>query len=57
MKRYSIQCNYKAHFIAEVEAEDEGEALNKAREMAEDADISDFTIGAEDEFQILRTNE
>lgn len=57
MKRYTIQCNYKAHIIVEVEGEDEGEALNKAREIAEDADNSEYTIGVEEEFAILRTNE
>lgn len=53
MKRYIIQCNYNASIITEVMAEDEGEALDKARDYAEDADIREFVIGAENESRIL----
>ena len=51
---YSIQMNYTASIIVDVDAENEGEALNKAREIAEDADIREFSICGEGESQILR---
>ena len=46
--------NYTASIIVDVDAENEGEALNKAREIAEDADIRAFSICVEGESQILR---
>lgn len=55
MARYKVECNYTASIIANVEANDEGEALDKARDYAEDADIRQFTIGGERESRILRT--
>lgn len=53
--RYTIEFNYNASIVVEVEGEfhDEGEALDKAREIAEDADINEFTIGEERESKIL----
>jgi len=54
MRKYTIQCNFNASITVEVTANDEGEALEKARNIAEDADIREFTIGAERESQILR---
>lgn len=58
MKKYTIQLNYNASIIVDVEVENtpnaEGEALEKARNIAEDADIREFTIGSERESQILR---
>ncbi len=51
--KFTIQMNYNASYIAEVYANDEGEALDKAREMAEDADIRQFTIVSENETKIL----
>jgi hypothetical protein len=57
MKKYTVQLNYNASIIVDVEVENspnaEGEALEKARNIAEDADIMEFTIGAERESQIL----
>mgnify|MGYP006330199563 CR=1 FL=1 len=53
MRKYTIQMNYNASIIVEVLANDEGEALDKAREIAEDADINEFTIGEERESKIL----
>lgn len=57
-KKYTIQLNYNASIIVDVEVENtpnaEGEALEKARNIAEDADIREFTIGNERESQILR---
>lgn len=46
--------NYDASIIVEVMADNEGEALDKARDKAEDADIKQFTICGERESQILR---
>lgn len=54
MKQYTIQMNYNAFIVVDVMAEDEGEALDKARDIAEDADIRQFTISNENESKILR---
>ena len=58
MKKYTIQLNYNASIVVDVEVENtpnaEGDALEKARNIAEDADIREFTIGNERESQILR---
>jgi hypothetical protein len=54
MRKYTIQMNYNASIIVDVIAEDEGEALDKARDKAEDADIRQFVIGSENESKILR---
>jgi hypothetical protein len=58
MAKYTIQMNYNASIIVEVEVEDgqdaEGRALDLARDMAEDADIRQFTLGSENESKILR---
>ena len=45
-RRYTIKFNYNASIVVDVEGEfhDEGEALDKAREIAEDANINEFTI-------------
>ena len=56
MHKYTIQMNYNASIVVEVMANDEGEALNKARDKAEDADIRQFTIGGEDVSRILATD-
>ena len=48
--------NYNASIVVEVMADDEGQALDKARDRAEDADIRQFTIGSENESKILRTD-
>ena len=45
--------NYNASITVDVEAEEEGEALDKARDIAEDADIRQITIGCENESRIL----
>ena len=54
MKKYTIQYNYNASIVVEVNANDEGEALEKGRNIAEDADIKQFTICNERESQIIR---
>ena len=53
--KYTIEFNYNASIVVDVEGEfhDEGEALLKAREIAEDAYINEFTIGEERESRIL----
>ena len=56
MHKYTIQMNYNASIVVEVLANDEGEALDRARDKAEDADIRQFTIGSENESKILRTD-
>lgn len=55
MTKYTIQMNYNASMVVEVLAENEGDALDKARDIAEDADIRQFTIGTENESRIIST--
>lgn len=54
-KRYTIQFNYLATINVSVEGDfhDEGEALQQAREIAEDADINQFSLVEEKESRIL----
>lgn len=52
---YEIEMKYVATITHTVEAEDEGEALDKARDWAEEADIEEFTIIDEMESRILST--
>lgn len=42
MSKYVISVNYDATYVAEVDANDEGDALGKARQMAEEADVREF---------------
>ena len=53
MGKYTIQCNFNASYTTEVDAKDEGEALEKARNKAEEADLKEFVICGERESQIL----
>lgn len=53
MNKFKIQLNYNASYTTEVEAKDEGEALDKARNMAEEADLKEYVICGERESQIL----
>lgn len=53
MGKYKIRFNYNASIIREVEANDEGEALEKGRNLAEEADIKEFTIFGEREAEII----
>lgn len=53
MANYTIQLNYTASIVVEVEAKDEGDALGKAREIAEDADMEQYQLGEERESNIL----
>lgn len=53
MSRYTIELNYNASISFEVEADNEGDALDKARDQAEEADIREFAIGHENESRVL----
>lgn len=57
MSVYEIELNYNAKIIQVVEAENEGEALDKARDLSEEADRSDFIICDERESRILNTRQ
>lgn len=56
MRKYTIQMSYVANIVVDVMAKDEGDALEKARDIAEDADIRQFSIGNELPSKILRTD-
>lgn len=50
MPRFRVTLKYDASFTMVVEAEDEGIALDKVRNLAEnDADLKQFNIGVERE--------
>lgn len=51
--KYTIQMNYNASMVVDVMANDEGEALDKARDIAEEADNRQFQINNEREALIL----
>ena len=55
MSKYTIKLNYAATFTTTVEGDfkNEGEALDAARNQAEDADPEEFVIGDEHVSQIL----
>jgi hypothetical protein len=55
MSKYTIKLNYIASYVAVVEGNfrNEGDALEAARNQAEDADMNEFTIGEESASQIL----
>lgn len=53
MTKYKIQYNFNASIVVEVEGKDEGDALEKGRNIAEEADVKQFTICGEREAQIL----
>lgn len=53
---YTVELNYTASIILDVEAENEGEALHKARELAEQAPMSSFFIVEEEQSKILNIN-
>ena len=45
--------SYIATIDVEVEANDEGEALDRARDVAEDADMNEYVLTTEREAQVL----
>lgn len=49
MAKYKVTFNYLASFETVVDANDEGEAYDKGRTMAEDADMNQFLLGMERE--------
>ena len=51
--QYTIELKYVATITETVEANDEGEALDKARNLAEEADMDDFVIVEELESQMF----
>lgn len=53
MGQYTIELNYRASITQTVEANDEGEALDKARNLAEEADMENFVIVEELESQMV----
>jgi hypothetical protein len=50
---YTIKLKYDCEITKVVEANDEGEALDKARNLAEDADMQEYTLLEEKESQII----
>ena len=55
MSKYTIKLNYTASYVTTVEGDfrNEGDALEAARNKAEDADANEFVIGDEQVSQIL----
>ena len=53
MAKYVIQLNYNAVIDVEVDANDEGDALGKARAIAEDSDMNEFVLTSERESQVI----
>ena len=53
MANFTIELNYNASIVFDVQANDEGEALDKARNLAEECDITDFTLTHENESRVL----
>lgn len=53
--KYTIELKYVSSYIAEVDANDEGDALEKARVQAENADMNEFSITEELNSQVIRT--
>ena len=56
MANYTVELNYNTNIVIDVEAADEGEALHKAREIAEQAPMSSFNITDENNSRILSVN-
>ena len=53
---YTVELNYNASIQVTVEANDEGDALGKARDIAEDADMAEFSLANEREARIISTH-
>ena len=54
---YTVQLNNVASITLDVEARDEGEALQKARDLAEEAPMSSFSILEELQSSILNVSD
>lgn len=50
---YNVELTYLANIIKSVDAENEGDALEKARTLAEESDMNEFVIVEERESRIL----
>lgn len=57
MGKFKIQYCFNATIVVDVDGKDEGDALEKGRRIAEEADIKQFTICGERESQILGRND
>lgn len=55
--KYIIELRYTASIQVSVEADNEGMALDKARDVAEEADISEFSLINEEESKIVSVND
>ena len=55
MPKYVIELNYNARIVETVDAKDEGDALEKARNLAEEADMKEFSLLEEQTSRIIRT--
>ena len=53
---YTVELNYRAVITVDVSAEDEGEALTKARELAEMAPMNSFSLADESHSRIVQVN-
>lgn len=53
---YTVELNYTSSITVDVEANDEGEALHKARELAEQAPMTSFAIVEEQRSRIVNIN-
>ena len=53
MGTFTVELNFNACITLDVEASDQGEALSKARELADIAPMSSFTITSENNAQII----
>lgn len=49
MHKYNVRLNYVATFEVTVEAEDEGQAYDKARDLSENADMNQYMLTSERE--------
>ncbi len=56
MRHFEVDMRYNASIVVEVDAENELEAFDKARVIAEETDIRDFSINGEGQHRILSSN-
>lgn len=56
MAQYTIEINYRVTTTQVVEARDEGEALDKARDLADETDLSDMLIAEELESKVVNVS-
>lgn len=49
MPKFNITLRYEAQYGAIVEADDEGQAYDKVRNLAENADMNEFILSSEKE--------